>query len=56
MHSMNDDTHLDKYLGDCNKLLDGNTHTAAVYSTAQTEGFVLRFVLSQPTTVEAIET
>ena len=56
MHSQNDVSEVDKYLGDCNKLLDGNTHTAEAYSTAQSEGFVLRFVLPRPVSVEAIET
>lgn len=56
MHAADNTKIKENDLGDCNKLLDGSVHTAAKYSAAMHEGFVLRFSLPQPTSVEALET
>ena len=57
MHSMNKaKKNIEDDLGDCNRLLDQDVQTDAVYKTAPTRGFVMTFRLPQPTTVEAFET
>ena len=57
MHSMNKEKkEVADDLGDCNRLLDLSLKTDAVFATKPTEGFVMAFVLYEPTSVEALET